>query len=363
MDRIARIRRVDRGRKAESDRWRRWRCSAGSVTAGAGAGENFSAADCRCCTLARRSACRDGFALARGGHRGVGSRGRRRRPLHPRLDIGCDCTHIVLGNAREIVRDRRHRTCGNPVTRLMAASQIVVQRIRAPRHRRGRCFGQRRCMPALGFASAEILPLVFGAQRVARRVARATMREAFDQIGAAIPGCALRRVGAIDARFEIKCFPHGDRGSEARRRPKPVRRSLGADGVAGHDEGVDCRDVQRIHAREMIVWKCGIEMPPGAIDAIVHGAQKILAAPESDTGIRIGRDVGRMDRAEGRRQRQSAGEWLASGLGVAGTAVADGGELRALGHDGGVEQSSLGRCRCGNDQRSIDRSNRRKNAQ
>src|SRR5438034_11769803 len=103
----------------------------------------------------------------------------------------------------------------------------------------------------------------------------------------------------------------------------------------------------------MIVRKCGIEMPSGAIDAVVHGARKILAAPESDTGVRIGRDVGRVDRAERRRQRQPAGEWLASELGVAGTAVTDSGELRTLGHECGVERGSLGRCYRGNDQRPI----------
>ena len=89
------------------------------------------------------------------------------RSRHP-----CDGGHRARSNAMQF----RISRCANRGTFVFA-----------PRDRRLRQRGQRRRLPAIRNAAGEIGPALFGAERIARRMAGAAMAEAFDQIGAAIP--------------------------------------------------------------------------------------------------------------------------------------------------------------------------------
>jgi hypothetical protein len=68
-----------------------------------------------------------------------------------------------------------------------------------------------------------------------------------------------------------------------------------------------------------------------AADAVVHHAVELRVGHLADAGLFVGRDVGRVDLAEGRIHRQAAGHRLAARRGVTGYAVPGGGEVFALG--------------------------------
>jgi hypothetical protein len=59
-----------------------------------------------------------------------------------------------------------------------------------------------------------------------------------------------------------------------------------------------------------------------AADALPHRAHKILGTPQPNSSFIVRRDIWRDDLAEWRFDRQSAGKWLASRLGMAGGAIA-----------------------------------------
>jgi hypothetical protein len=82
---------------------------------------------------------------------------------------------------------------------------------------------------------------------------------------------------------------------------------------------------------EMVVRKRREEMPAVAIDAFAHRAGKGLQRPAADAGLGVWGDVGAVDGAERRLERRAAGVGLAAFGGMAAHAVADVGELRALG--------------------------------
>ncbi|KAG1243522.1 hypothetical protein G6F65_022347 [Rhizopus arrhizus] len=72
------------------------------------------------------------------------------------------------------------------------------------------------------------------------------------------------------------------------------------------------------------VRKGGIQLPPVLVHALAHGALERGVRPTADAGVVIGRDIGGVDRAEGRIQRQSARIGFAARRGVAGDAIARG---------------------------------------
>ncbi len=99
------------------------------------------------------------------------------------------------GRALSSLHHRRHRAGGDAMESGFTRSQIGEQVIFAPGDGRMRKRRQRRSFPALGKAAGEIGVGPFSAERVARRMAGAAMAEAFDEIGAAIPGCRFGRIG------------------------------------------------------------------------------------------------------------------------------------------------------------------------
>ena len=194
------------------------------------------------------------------------------------------------------------------------------------------------------------------AERVTRGVTRAAMREPFDQVRTAIPPRVFRWVRLIDAGSEIERFPQCDRWSQTRGELEPIRRNLGAHRLARHDKGVNRRDVLVADAREVIVRKGGIQVLPSPVDTLAHGAQEIGFGPAADPRIQVRCDVGGVDRAERRRQRQSTGKGAAVTARVTGNAVADRGKLRALGHQRWIERRRRGKVQ-------VDRSSRRDSEQ
>jgi hypothetical protein len=76
---------------------------------------------------------------------------------------------------------------------------------------------------------------------------------------------------------------------------------------------------------------------PFAIDAVVHCVPEILVGPTSDACLLVRSDIGRVDRAEGRRHGAPAGERLPAFLGVAGLAVARVDQVTAT-HDLAVQR-------------------------
>ena len=69
---------------------------------------------------------------------------------------------------------------------------------------------------------------------------------------------------------------------------------------------------------------------------VMHDAIELLVGHLADAGVAVGRDVGRVDLAERRIHAEAAGHRLAARRGVAGNAIAGGGEVFALGDQRGL---------------------------
>src|SRR5262245_28306338 len=106
-------------------------------------------------------------------------------------------------------------------------------------------------MPAFGFAAAEALVRRFRAQYVSRRVARAAMRQAVDQVGAMVELRGASLVGFESAFSEEEKLPDRDEAANVEREGQVVRRSLRGDGLARHQEGVDGANVFVRHLCEV----------------------------------------------------------------------------------------------------------------
>ncbi len=66
---------------------------------------------------------------------------------------------------------------------------------------------------------------------------------------------------------------------------------------------------------------CRIKPFAFVVDTPVQGIQELRIAPVADAGFLVGRDVGRIDRAERKLERQTSGKWHAALRRVAGGAV------------------------------------------
>ena len=178
-------------------------------------------------------------------------------------------------------------------------------------------------MPAFGFTAGKMPAFVDGAKCVARRVAGATMAEAFRQICAAVPRLAARRIGRETLVVEEQKIPAGKQDALIERKCKPVRLGFGLHRRLRHQIGVDRLDILVGDAGEMIIGECRKEISAIAIDAFMHGATKGFQRPAADAGLGVGCDIGRMDRAERRRQGKPAGIFFAALGRVADSAVTD----------------------------------------
>src|SRR5438874_6815305 len=117
-------------------------------------------------------------------------------------------------------------------------------------------------MPALHLPAGKGLVLLFRAELVARRVAGAAVAEAFDEIRAAVPLRALRRIRLVGATLQVARFPETDARPRQRHRIAEV---LLVHRLARHHEGIERGDVLVAELGEMIVRECGKEVAPAAI--------------------------------------------------------------------------------------------------
>ena len=201
-----------------------------------------------------------------------GGRTRARAGCHPCRDIHGDGIHFGFGRGRKIMRDRRHRARGSAMRGVEARAQICDQLLGRPQRRRRRGLIERRCSPAFDGPAGEILPLLFGAKHIARRVAAAAVSQAVDQIASAVPVCVVGGVGRERSRLEVKGLPDGDR------RPGhqyAVGGRFRTHRIARHEERVNGIDVLVGDMREVVVRKCRIEIATVSVDALMHRSQKV----------------------------------------------------------------------------------------
>ena len=164
------------------------------------------------------------------------------------------------------------------------------------------------------------------------------MRQALDQIGAAIPFRAPGGVGPVAAAMKEQQFPAGDDKTLIERKAELVGAGRGVNRRPRHQIGVERPVVVVGDIGEMIVGKGRIELLAVAVDAIAHGAAKGLFRPLADPGLGVGCDVRRIDRAERRRHRDAAGKRLAAARRVTIAAIADRGENAAPSHQRRIER-------------------------
>src|ERR1700686_1285545 len=81
----------------------------------------------------------------------------------------------------------------------------------------------------------------------------------------------------------------------------------------------------------MVKWKCGEKVRAVLCDTFVHSASKCCLRPGADTGLRIRRDIGRVDHAEWCPHGITTGKHLSALDGVALCAKAAAGQHLPLG--------------------------------
>ncbi len=139
----------------------------------------------------------------------------------------------------------------------------------------------------------------------------------------------LRRVGPPGSRAEEQQVPASERRAHVQREGQPVGGCRGPDRLARHQEGVERADILIGRAGEMRVGQRRVEVPPRARDPLAHRPAERRLRPPADPGLRVGRDVGDVDRSERRRARAGRRHRAAVVRGVAHRAIADRGERRA----------------------------------
>src|SRR6202041_1435582 len=103
-------------------------------------------------------------------------------------------------------------------------------------------------------------------------MARATMGQTVDEISASVPLRTLRAVGLVGPAFQEKQLPAGDGETLIERKREIVGRSGVANGGPRHQERIKRAVVLVVDVGEMVVGKGRVEMLPGAVDTLAHGA-------------------------------------------------------------------------------------------
>ncbi len=111
---------------------------------------------------------------------------------------------------------------------------------------------------------------------------------------------ALRRQRRLRAQVQEQQVPARDERAELQREMQPVGQRRGTHRLPRHEVGVERVDVRVLHAREVLVGEGRIEQVAVPCDALAQRPGKGRFGPQPDAGLAIGRDVGRVDRAERR---------------------------------------------------------------
>jgi hypothetical protein len=163
-------------------------------------------------------------------------------------------------------------------------------------------------------------------------MAGAAMANALDEIGAPVPKIVMRGIGLERPSPQEEQVPAYEQRPLVQGERQPVCRRRDMRALAGHEECIEGVVVRVRYQCEMVIGEGWIKMATPAIDTLAHGASEGLFRPPADAGLGIGRDVGRIDRAERRRHRQSASEGLAIRRRVAAVTVAESSEICAFSH-------------------------------
>ncbi len=190
----------------------------------------------------------------------------RRRPQHLG-HIDRDGADVAGRHLRKIAHPLGHRSARRAVVGMPAPMQIGIERARFPRHRRRRLRVERVGLPIVDIAAGEGGAGSLGAERVARGVARAAMRQALDQIGAAIPFRALCRIRLVGPAMQEQQLPTRDHDPLVEGKRELVLTRGRMYRLARHQVGVERAIVLVADIGEVIVGESRIKMPPFAIDA------------------------------------------------------------------------------------------------
>ena len=105
-------------------------------------------------------------------------------------------------------------------------------------------------------------------------------------------------------------------------------------GIAGALIGCEAEEIgldgERVGVRQVGVTgegHCGIKRRAVTPDAAMDRREKVRVGVLADASVLVGRDVGRIDRAEGQDERPAAGERLSPDGGVAGLAIGGADEI------------------------------------
>src|SRR5438093_383683 len=170
-----------------------------------------------------------------------------------------------------------------------AVAQISEQGISIPGHRRVSLIVERIGAPVVDIAAGKLRAVAFRTQRIAWRVAGATMRQPLDQIGTAVPLGALLRIGLIGVVTKEKQLPSGNGEPLVEREGKLVFACRCADGLPRHQEGIKCPVILVADIGEVVVWKCRIKVLAFTIEAGAHRAPKRAFRPSPDSRLCIRR--------------------------------------------------------------------------
>jgi hypothetical protein len=140
------------------------------------------------------------------------------------------------------------------------------------------------------------------------------MGQPFGQIGTAIPRFALAGFGHETTAAEKEQLPPGLQGAHIERKAHGVARRIRRHGRLRHDPCVQRVQILVAGEREMRIGKCREQMRSVARDAFAHGADECRLRPDADAVLRIGRDIGRIERAVLRGETETASEVLRRGV-------------------------------------------------
>ena len=143
-----------------------------------------------------------------------------------------------------------------------------------------------------------------------------------DQILAAIPRRGACRVRRERPRIVKQPVPAGDEAPLVERKRQLRRRRHVLHRRLRHEVRIECEQVRLAQLRERRVRERRVQVRAVARDAFAHRARERRIRPRADAGVRIGREVRRVDRAERRIERGPARVGRAAGRRVAHRAIA-----------------------------------------
>nr|GEZ34032.1 hypothetical protein [Tanacetum cinerariifolium] len=247
---------------------------------------------------------------------------------------------LVLPVLRRVLHFLGHRP-GRNVKTVCAGFQVADDVGFAPRADAVMAVGgDVRRHPVLQVRTAEELIVLVPANQVLRRVARAAVAQAFNQVSAAVPLLGLVRIGLEFALLEVDQVPCDEAGAHVERE----RQLIGLDLVVHRVDGFEVRKDRQI----VLTPHLGVSGEGhGAVQTLAvqamafgHGVLEVLEAPATDTGGRVGGDVCARQFAERRVEDDPAGKQRFARDGVARRTVAEGGQvfvhrtvLRVSAHD------------------------------